>query len=136
MSKSQVATEYLVVIAVGIAILVPLITYLNELFLAYKDDSKIASAKNAVNKLATLSNWVHSQGYPARVTCLIYLPEGVESIEFLNKTITIRMKTKSGFVDISEGTLTEIYGSLPEKEGYYNVVIKHEHDRVRISVIE
>jgi len=135
MKKAQVATEYLVIIAVGVAILIPMIVYLNDMYIAYKDESNVASAKTAAEKLASLTNWVYSQGKPAKVFTGVYLPNGIEEIELENKTITFKMKTKSGIVDVTEETIANIAGSLPVIEGFYNVAIVAEEDFVNITVV-
>ncbi|MBU5688073.1 MAG: hypothetical protein KQA31_01540 [Candidatus Aenigmarchaeota archaeon] len=136
MAKSQVATEYLIIVVVGLLILIPIIIYLNDVYISYKDESKVSSAKLTVNKLASLANWVYSQGEPARATSLIYIPEGVVSIDFSEKMINFRIKTKSGFVDVSENAPTSIDGSLPIRSGYYNVLISATNDTVKIIVVE
>jgi hypothetical protein len=136
MAKSQAATEYLVIIAVGMAILIPMAVYLNDMYIAYKDGSNIASAKTAADKIASLANWVYSQGKPAKVVTSIYLPDGIERVEIENKTITFKMKTKSGPVDVSEETITSLEGSLPSSKGFYNVAIIAEDDFVNITVVK
>jgi len=136
MTKAQVATEYLVIIAVGVAILIPMVVYLNDMYISYKDDSNIASAKTAAEKIASLTNWVYSQGKPAKVVASVYLPGGIEEIELENKTITFKMKTKSGIVDVSKDTTAIIAGSLPTSKGFYRVAVIAEDDFVNITVVK
>jgi len=135
MAKSQVATEYLVIIAVGMMILIPMIVHLNEMYVAYKDESRIASAKTTVNKIASLSNFIYSQGSPAKVVTRIYIPEGVEGIEFGSKEVSFRLRTKAGVIDVSEDTIAEIRGNLPSSPGVYNVAIIAEEGFVNLTVI-
>ncbi|MEM5799507.1 MAG: hypothetical protein QXZ43_02480 [Candidatus Aenigmatarchaeota archaeon] len=136
MTKAQVATEYLIIVVVGLLILIPIVVYLNDVYISYKDESKVSSAKLTINKLVSLTNWVYSQGEPARATLLIYIPDGVESIDFSGKMISFRIKTKSGFVDISENTLTSVDGYLPIQSGYYNVLVSAVNNTVKITVIK
>ncbi|MFH8080708.1 MAG: hypothetical protein QXO84_02395 [Candidatus Aenigmatarchaeota archaeon] len=135
MRKSQVATEYLTIAVLSLTILIPLITYINDLYVSYRDESNINLAKNSVSKMVKLSDWVCTQGEPARVNTMIYIPNNLEKIVFLNKTIVFKIKTKSGVVDISESSTCNINGSLPLFEGYYKVEIIAENDGVRLTVI-
>jgi len=135
MAKSQVATEYLFIVAVGLIILIPLVIFLNDIYIGYKDGSKTSAAQMTVNKLASLANWVYSQGEPARATATIYIPESVESISFNGKNINFRIKTKSGFTDISKDAIANVTGVLPTKAGYYNVLVAVHENIVNISVI-
>jgi hypothetical protein len=105
------------------------------MYIAYKDDSKIASAKATVSKIATLSNFVYSQGKPARVVTRIYMPEGIEAVELENKTVNFRLRTKSGIIDVSENTVSNLAGNLPTSPGFYNIAIIAEEDFVNITVV-
>ena len=89
--KAQAAAEYLVIIAIALTILVPLILYSSQSLISYKEDVKVTTARNVVNKLAESANWVYSQGPPARLTVNVCIPEGVQEImEEIYKTREIR----------------------------------------------
>ncbi len=135
MPKAQVATEYLVIVALGIAILIPTLVYLNDLYIDYKDQAKLSTAKTTVNKLASLTNWVYSQGEPSMATINIIIPESVDSIIIQNKTISFRIKTRTGLVEISENVLGNVTGSLPTLAGYYKITIQAQNNIVNISVV-
>lgn len=133
--KSQVAIEYLTIIGIGLMILIPVIGYLNNMYISYRDDNRISLAKTTVSKLGNYADWVFSQGPPAKKTVEIYLPEGIEKISFENNTINFRLKTLSGSTDIFYQTIAPINGNLPNGSGYYFVSLVAYEDYVNITAI-
>jgi uncharacterized protein (UPF0333 family) len=133
--KSQVAIEYLSIIVVGLVILIPVIGYLNEMYISYKDDNRISMARTTVTKLGDYANWVFSQGPPAKKTIEIYLPDGIEEISFSNNTINFRLKTLSGLTDVFYQTIAPINGNLPDSSGYYFVSLVAYDDYVNLTVV-
>ena len=132
--KAQAAEEYMIIISVAILILIPVIYQANKLLIAYRDDNKISSAKNTVDKLGEIADWVFSQGPPAKRTIEIHIPKGVEEITLDNKTINFRMETTSGFSDVFYETVSHLLGTLPTVTVYYFVVLTAYDDYVDISL--
>lgn len=131
--KGQVAQEYLIIISVAMLILIPVIYHANNMLISYRDENKISSAKNSVNKLGETANWVFSQGPPARLTVEIYIPKDVENISLDNKTINFEVRTSSGLTDVFYETIAELDGSIPETNGYYRVAVVAHENYVNIS---
>ena len=133
--KGQVATEYLIIISVALMILIPLALYINQLFMGYRDDTKISRAWTAVKKLGESADWICSQGPPAKLTLEIYIPDDVEEISLSDKTFLFRIRTSAGISDIFYTTVSELDGSLPTKSGYYYVSLTTFPNYVNVSVV-
>ena len=131
--KSQVAVEYLIIVSVALAIIVPIITYSNTLFIGYKDDISLTLAKNLVEKIGESADWVYSQGYPAKVSLKINVPERIVGIYLINKTILLKIKTSSGISDISYTGIAPLNGSLPSSPGIYTITIEALEEYINIS---
>ena len=133
--KAQAAEEYLIIVSVALLILIPVIYQANKLLIAYKDDNKISSAKNTVDKLGEIADWVFSQGPPAKRTIEIHIPQGVEEISLDNKTINFKIKTSSGFSDAFYETVSTLQGNIPTNSGNYFVALTAYDDYVDISMV-
>ena len=132
--KAQAAAEYLVIIAIALTILVPLILYSSQNLISYKEDVKVSSARDVVNKLAESANWVYSQGPPAKLTVNVCIPEGVQEIS-LGNMILFKMKTSAGITDVYHETVPILNGSIPSKSGCYFVSLTAHIDYVNITVV-
>ena len=133
--KSQAASEFLIIVSIALTILIPLILLVNQSLMGYRDDTKISLAKEMVNKMGQNSDWVFSQGPPAKVTIEIYVPDGIVSSSLSNKMILYNVKNSAGITDIYYNTVPEMKGFLPEKSGYYFVSLTSYSDYVNISVV-
>ncbi len=133
--KAQASVEYLVIIGLALAILVPLILYSNQNLLGYKEDVKISSAKAAASKIAESANWVYSQGPPARLTINVCIPEGVEEV-LLDSMVLFKLKTSAGIVDIYSDTIPMLNGSVPTNNGCYFIALIADKYSVNITVVE
>jgi len=133
--KSQAALEYFTIVTVGLVIIIPMIIYLNDAYLSYKDENKISLARIAVDKISNSANWVFSQGPPAKIKIEVSLPEGIESISFANNTVNFRIRTKSGYTDVYKETNMPIVGNISTDSGYYIISLVAFDDYVGISVV-
>jgi hypothetical protein len=91
-------------------------------------------ASNSVKKLGQTVDWVYSQGEPAKLKVLIFIPKNVENISFIDKTINWKVRTSSGVSDIYYTTVASLEGSLPTTSGYYNILVQASQNKVNISV--
>lgn len=133
-TKAQTAIEYFIIVSLALMIIIPYIIYSNQMLINYRDENNLALARAAVNKIGQSVDWVFSQGPPAKISTQIFIPDGIVSIQFLNKTINFKVKTSSGISDVFYITITNVTGYLPTVSGYYNVYIYALDDRVNITV--
>lgn len=131
--RAQVAVEYLIIISIAFAILLPFIIYANQLLHNYREDTKISLAKNSVKKLGENIDWVYSQGQPAKLSIAVYIPEDVTEISIDNNTISFKIRVSSGTSDVYYTTIAPLDGSLPVESGHYIISLTAFEDYVNIS---
>ncbi len=133
-AKAQTAIEYFIIVALALMIIIPYIIYSNELLIGYKEENTITLSKNAVSKIGQNADWVFSQGEPAKISTEVYIPSGVEQVQFLNNTIVFKVRTSAGVSDIFYIAATNITGSLPTSSGYYIVYLSALNNSVNVTV--
>jgi hypothetical protein len=133
--KSQAALEYLTIVGVGMAILIPLVVYLNDIYISYKESNDISSVETTVDKIADTVDWVFSQGPPAKVRIEIFVPNSVNAISFDNSSVSFFVKTRLGSTEIYDYTTVPMVGDLGERRGYYFVSLIAYDNYVNISVV-
>lgn len=131
--KSQVSVEYLIIVAFAVMVLIPYILYLNDLSQSYSENNKLTIAKNSVDKLGQTVDWVFSLGEGAKTRIDILVPEGVESIQFVGRTIEWKVRTSAGISDISYIAVANVTGTIPTSAGYKNVLVQAFRDGVNVS---
>jgi hypothetical protein len=98
------------------------------------EENDLTIASNSVQKIGQISDWVYSQGKPAKTTILIQIPRNVEEISFNGKMMNWKIRTSSGTSDIYYISVANLTGNLPKNPGYYNVLIQAVENGVNISV--
>ena len=134
MKKGQAAIEYMVVVAVGLLVLIPIVYYSSRSFQNYKEDTNILSAKTTVEKIGENVDWVYSQGYPARVQIKVYVPEKVTLASLENRTVLMRIYSTSGPKDVYYETISDMVGALPSRAGFYRLSVAATDGFVNVSV--
>lgn len=134
--KAQSASEFMIIISATLVLLLPLIFFLNESLMGFRDDTKITLTENVVNKLGESIDWVYSQGTPARLTLEVYVPDGIVNVSMKNRSIFYEVDTSSGVNTIYYDTIPPINGTLPVERGYYKISLIAFDDYVNISVVE
>jgi uncharacterized protein (UPF0333 family) len=132
--KAQVAIEYLAVISFALLVLIPYTLYLQSVSRNLNEENDLTIASNSVQKIGQISDWVYSQGKPAKTTILIQIPRNVEEISFNGKMMNWKIRTSSGTSDIYYISVANLTGNLPKNPGYYNVLIQAVENGVNISV--
>ena len=132
--KAQVATEYLIIIAFALMVLIPYVIYLNNISRNFGEDNTLTVASNSVQKIGQAADWVYSQGEPAKLRILILMPSNVENISFIGKTLLWKVRTSAGVSDIYYTSAANLTGSLNTASGYYNVLVQAIDNLVNISV--
>jgi hypothetical protein len=131
--KAEVAVEYLVIVTFAIMVLIPYILYLNDVSQGYSETNKLTIARNSVDKLGQTADWVYSQGEGARTKIDVLVPDGVESIEFMNRTINWKVRTSAGISDVYYVAVANVTGSIPTTPGYKSILIQAMRDGVNVS---
>ena len=136
--KGQSAFEYLIIITIVIAFLIPIWAYTLTTQQHTTDQLSLSYATNAVSKIVDSANLVYSQGPPAKVTLRVYIPAGVESFLIINNTIDMVARTGSGLSDVYETSIavinaTEGLNDTLVEEGIYTIKVEALGNVVQLS---
>lgn len=132
--KGQAATEYLMIMGISLAILIPLFAFVQDYTYRSKIDMRVNSLEDSLQSLADTSDMVYYQGYPAKITVNIYMPEGVVETDISQRTLSATLQTPSGKNDILAVTDAPVNGSLPVEAGGYKMEVRAlEEGYVNIS---
>lgn len=134
-SKGQVALEYMLIIGFALLILGGVVVFAYNYTLAARETGNVAAASTAVNNIVESANLVYAQGYPAKVTIIVNVPQNVGNITISNKVIKMRINVKGGITEIAGTARANLTGSLPASPGYYKVQIQSLGDAVNVSSI-
>ena len=122
--RAQSAFEYMLIVIIALAFMTPVWVYISSVKTETYNELALSYAKNSVDKLASTSDLVYSQGAPARVMVAIYIPEGVEGFNFTNYTVNLRMSYMGTETDVFAESRAKMNGTLPTVEGNYNMLIE------------
>src|SRR4030042_2166782 len=132
--KAQIATEYMVIVAFALMILVPYTLYLTNVSHNFSQDNSLAVASNTVKKIGQNADWVYSQGVPSRLEISVMVPDNVESMAISGKSILCKIRTSAGISDIYYDSIANLTGNITTSPGQYNVIIQAVENGVQISV--
>lgn len=131
--KGQVAFEFLVVVGIVFAFLIPIWLYTNTLQAQSSDDLGTRLAHNALKKITGTADLVGSQGQPARAVLDVAIPKRVASVNITGKTIIMKMETLAGISDVAYTASTNLNGTLPTSEGLYKIYVEARNGFVQIG---
>ncbi len=127
---SQSSIELIITLSFGLAILLPIIT------LAFMQVSNSNSALSAgvaqasAERLAAVASQVAVQGYPARQTVVLEVPQGVNAIYIgalsyngIGNEVTFVLNTQAGLDYITAFTPVNVSGYLPGIHGPASYIV-------------
>lgn len=97
--KSQVATEYLVIIGLVIAILAPTAYFLLTYQGSSTDAIKSSKIDSAANEIVSAANNLYSYGSQSKTNVEVSIPEGIESISFNGNEIIFSYMGSDGNIN-------------------------------------
>ena len=122
--RAQSAFEYMLIVIIAMTFMTPVWIYISMVKTETYNELSLTYAKNSVEKLASTSDLVYSQGAPARVLVSIYIPEGVQDFEFINNTVNLKVTYMDTVTDVFAESRARMNGTLPTVEGNYNMIIE------------
>ena len=128
--KSQIATELLTIVVIGI------ITTTSLFYLTLYHSSQSTSqilATSAVNTIANSADYLYSIGNQSSITLTLKFPEGIVNTSIVNKTIILKLSTSAGITDIFAVTKANLAGSLPNVSGIYRIKLQNIDNLIKIS---
>jgi len=134
--KSQVSTEYMIIVSFAMMVLIPTILYLTNASQGFSDDNTLTVASNSVQKIGQTADLVYSRGEPAKLKISVLIPSNVQEISFIGKTMNWKVKTGSGVSDVYYNSVATFSAtsSLPTTPGYYDVIVEATDSEVNICV--
>ncbi len=131
--RGQVALEYLVVLGLSLAIVLPLWLYVNNQFNTTRQELQFTYARLAVDKLADAADLVFVQGAPSQLQVQLTIPDNVVSASASGKEIQFKLSTANGLTDVYAVTLGTVSGTIPTRAGPVVLLIKSEGSFVNIT---
>jgi Tfp pilus assembly protein PilX len=133
--KGQIGMEYLLIVGlvtfVVMGILFVAFTYSN----LSKDNIKSNQIEGFARKIIDSAESVFYSGEPSRVTINVYLPENIESIDFIDNNLVLRYNLGSGSNTASFPSKVPISGSISTSSGIKKIRIQANGDFVSIESI-
>jgi len=117
MTQGQVAIEYMILVAVLIAVIAPIIYVYNTSISALGSS---VGVENVVNTLFLTMEKVHSQGYPASEIVRISIPEQIiaNRTYIANQTLQVAYYGKTGGItDVFRSFDYDVVGEIPTRTG-------------------
>ncbi|MFH0956439.1 MAG: hypothetical protein V1813_01105 [Candidatus Aenigmatarchaeota archaeon] len=117
--KAQAAFEYMLVVLIALAFMVPLWTYMITVNSEASDELSLSYAKDAARMLSSACDLVYTQGPPAKVSLTIFVPSGTVASAITNGTIMFTIRHGGGESVIFAESRARINGTLPASSGSY-----------------
>ena len=128
--KAQVALEYLLLIGLILALLLPFFYYS---FVPITQNTQMSKSTILVNSVTETADVLYSLGPGSQDVILIDMPGGVENVTIQNKEIILKVRIFSGVSDIIGESKADLNGTLNIKSGSWHVLIKNENNTIQIS---
>jgi len=128
--RGQAGLEYAAMVAIAIAIMVPIWLYASGSMASAKAELQSSYARQLVNKVSNAADAVFVQGEPAQLTLFVEFPEGLTSATVAGNEVSFRLVTAAGPTDVS---LANLSGSLSTRPGKHRVVVKASGGAVTVS---
>lgn len=133
--RGQISTEYLIVLSFA------LIAVLSTLGVAFfyssgiRDATKFNQIESFAKKVTSSAETVYYSGYPARTIIPGYLPQGIVSIQIIDKDIIFTVSTSSGESIIAYGSNVNLTGSISTTGGIKKVYLNASADGESVTII-
>jgi uncharacterized protein (UPF0333 family) len=131
--RGQASFEYLMLFVIALSILSVLVLYSQQITERNREDIRIANAITAVNKIVEAADIVYTQGEPSQITLSVYIPELVESIEFKNNMIIMKVSVSSATSDIFASSKASLQGNISASSGTKKIKVLAEGNHVNIT---
>lgn len=134
--KAQASLEYLSIVALSLAILVPVWLYVDNNTLAVKDELRAGYARQGVYSLRDAADVVFVQGPPAQLMVDVNVPDGVTSAGVAGRHITLWLATTRGNIEVYGVTIANLTGELyfARAPGLHRVLVKAQQNASGVFV--
>jgi uncharacterized protein (UPF0333 family) len=131
--KSQVSIEYLIIIGFVTftitAILLLALFYSN----ISKDQIRYVQTESYAKKIISSAETVYYSGQPSKATIMVYLPEGVSSVEIIENNLVFSVDSKTGAIKNAYSSNVPIEGNLSASSGVKKIRLEAVSNHVAVS---
>lgn len=121
MKRGQAAFEYLVLIGVLLAVLIPLFHYVSN----YSSQNiKVEKASDSIKTLGTTADALYALGPGNKDFVWVNLPGGISNVSITGNQIQIKVLINGRESDFYYTTLGQVNGTLPMEQGQFKIVIE------------
>lgn len=127
--KGQTGLEFMLIMAMSLAIIIPLYAYVTSYTSQTKQDLKFKALEDNMEALTEAADIVYSQGYPSKMTINFYMPESVTNFSIINERVIVaNVKASGASTDITAKSEAILNGSLPLTAGTHKVSVTAQKD--------
>ncbi|MBW2984329.1 hypothetical protein KY361_04395 [Candidatus Woesearchaeota archaeon] len=131
--KSQAAAEMLVILAVGLSILLAVVTVNNKVMTGTSGKISSTKARAAVDSLSDAAELVYQQGVGSRTRVFVALPDEIQSFSASEQTLNMQLYAGGSLKDVYRSFDFNVSGTLPTEEGGYWLYVEAEEGCVDFS---
>ncbi len=126
--KGQVALEYMAIVGLSLAILIPLLLYVNAAVGSTREELQVSQARNSLARIRDAADAAFVEGPPARFLLSLNFPEGIESTSVSGQEVSMRVLLYGGLgeSDAFATTIGNVSGSIPSQSGLVRILVKAE----------
>ncbi|VVB68298.1 Uncharacterised protein [Candidatus Norongarragalina meridionalis] len=111
--RAQAAVEYLSIVAISLAALLPLWYFVSTSTDSVKQDLRVGSARQAVFKLRDAADLAYAQGVPAEFLVEVNVPDGISSASLYANEIVLQISMGSrGTTDVFSVSIANLTGDI------------------------
>lgn len=133
MGKGQVSMEFLLIMGFAFLLIIPVIILFLTQVSDINEDVTAAQLQKLGNELIDSIDNVYYLGAPTKKTIEIYVPDFIESIEFIGNQIWFNVSTGNVAYSIIKVAAANITGSLNTNYGMHVITITAEANSVRVE---
>jgi len=131
--RGQSSLEYMILVGF-VTLALSIILLASYFYINFsKDRIKETQVESFASKIISSSESVFFSGEPSQTTISLFLPAGIESINFNEKEVEITYITSSGRNIRSFSSKVKISGIINPSEGTKILIIKAQSDEVLIT---
>ncbi|PIN96649.1 hypothetical protein COX86_03050 [Candidatus Micrarchaeota archaeon CG_4_10_14_0_2_um_filter_60_11] len=129
--RGQAAVEYLAIVALSLAVLVPVWLYVDGQRTGVDGQLRLGYAQQAVDRIRDAADLVYAEGPPAQFAVEVNVPDGVLSASIAGKQVALLVDEPWGASEVYAATVANVTGSLdsfPSFGGPRTVIVKAERN--------
>ncbi|NOQ56349.1 MAG: hypothetical protein GQ477_06115 [Nanohaloarchaea archaeon] len=121
--RGQSGLEYMMIVIIAMLLMTPAIQKGTTLLSDMKQETNVMQAKQTINSISDATESVFAQGEPAKITINAKFPENINLSSVGSREVMIRLNSYGGITDIVNRFDFNVTGTLPQENGYYDIII-------------